>query len=312
MKIIVVKNDHAQTYSLQAIGLRFVFVVFLLVILIAAIGAGGAYVWLKASKDSLLTYEGLRNWQATLGDQKQGLVFVKQKMERQLDALTLRLAQLQGRITRLDALGERLITKSNLDDGEFDFTEPPATGGPLETAEVSDLYTKPALIDVINQLADQIDNREQQLNLLDSLIANRAHHSDTFVAGVPVAKGWLSSRFGRRADPFTGKASWHNGIDFAGKKGTPILAMAAGVVTWARDRSGYGLLVEVNHGNGYVTRYAHSDSVNVEVGDIVKRGQMIAKMGNSGRSTGNHVHIEVLKNGKPEDPSRYIYRKATP
>ena len=312
MKVIVVKNDHEQTYSFQATGLRLVFAALSLVVLIAAIGGGGVYAWLKASNDSLLTHEGVRNWQEVLGDQKQGLASVKQETERQLDALTLRLAQLQGRITRLDALGERLIAKSNLNDGEFDFSEAPALGGPAESPEVSNLYAKPTLIDAIDKLATQIDSREQQLDLLDSLIANRTRHNDTFVAGIPVEKGWLSSRFGRRTDPFTGKAAWHNGIDFAGKKGTPILAMAAGVVTWAGDRSGYGLLVEVNHGNGYVTRYAHSDSVDVQVGDIVKRGQVVAKMGSSGRSTGNHVHVEILKNGKQEDPARYIYRNTLP
>ncbi|MDB2384374.1 M23 family metallopeptidase [Endozoicomonas sp.] len=312
MKVIVVNNDHAQTYSFQATGFRLAVAGLLLVVIIAAIGGGGAYAWLKASNEGLLTYEGVRNWKEVLGDQKQGLASVKQETERQLDALTLRLAQLQGRITRLDALGERLIVKSNLNDGEFDFSEAPALGGPAESPEVSNLYAKPTLIDAIDQLAIQIDSREQQLDLLDSLIANQMRHNDTFVAGIPVEKGWLSSRFGRRTDPFTGKAAWHNGIDFAGKKGTPILAMAAGVVTWAGDRSGYGLLVEVNHGNSYVTRYAHSESVDVKVGDIVKRGQVVAKMGSTGRSTGNHVHVEVLKNGKQADPARYIYRETMP
>ncbi|MDP0562297.1 MAG: peptidoglycan DD-metalloendopeptidase family protein [Candidatus Endonucleobacter sp. (ex Gigantidas childressi)] len=308
MKIIIVKNGHAQALSFQMASLCFALLAFVLCIVIA--GLGGVYTWTKASNDNLLTQEGLRNWQQALGDQKLGLAFMRQETERHLDALTLRLAELQGRITRLDAIGERLAMRANLDDGEFDFSEATAIGGPSEPQELALLYAKPALIETIDQLALQIDNRETQLDLLDSLLASRTLYSDSFVAGRPVEKGWLSSRYGHRIDPFNGKTAWHGGIDFAGKHGERILSMAAGVVTYTGSRGGYGLLVEVSHGNGYVTRYGHNNSIDVKVGDVVERGQSLARMGSSGRSTGPHVHVEVLKNGRTEDPAKYINRES--
>lgn len=312
MKIIVVKDDNAQTFSFQKIGFKLVIATLLWTALIAAIAGVGIYSWLKTSYVNLITYEGVRNWQAVLGNQKKELVSVKGDVERQLNDFRIRLAELQGRVTQLDVLGERLLVRADLNDGEFDFNGMHTLDNAAEHSDITTLYATPNLIEAIDQLATRVDNREQQLYLLDSLIAHQAHQNNTFVAGIPVEKGWLSSRFGRRSDPFTGKASWHNGIDFAGKLGTPILAMAAGIVTWAGNRSGYGLLVELNHGNGYITRYAHSESVDVTVGDIVKRGQVIAKMGSSGRSTGTHVHVEVLKHGQQKDPASYIYRSAIP
>ena len=160
-----------------------------------------------------------------------------------MDALTLRLAELQGRITRLDALGERLILLSDLGDGEFDFSDVPALGGPEAVPENLQIYSKPVLTEALDKLADQIDSREQQLQILDSLIANKTLEVDTFLSGLPAAKGWLSSRFGVRTDPFTGKDSWHNGIDYAGPRGTEILSLGAGVVVWSGDRWGYGTMV---------------------------------------------------------------------
>ena len=307
MKVIIVKNDRTQTFSMEVAGLKLMLASLCCIIFLSLVG-GYAFIGLKTGDENWLTHEGVRNWQEVLGEQKQGLATVKQETERQLNALALRLAQLQGRVMRLDALGERLVMSSRLDDGEFDFSEAPALGGPLETLDIDTVYAKPTLIEAIDRLAHQIDSREQQLDLLDSLITRRTRYSDTFVAGIPVEQGWLSSRFGRRTDPFTGKPAWHNGIDFAGKRGTAILSMAAGVVTYAGDRRGYGLLVEVNHGNGYVTRYAHNESIDIQVGDIVERGQVLARMGTTGRSTGYHVHVEVLKNGKQEDPAPYVYR----
>jgi murein DD-endopeptidase MepM/ murein hydrolase activator NlpD len=157
-------------------------------------------------------------------------------------------------------------------------------------------------------LVTHIDNREQQLAMLDKQLAARDTRLQTFVAGKPVTKGWMSSSFGRRTDPFSGKQSWHEGVDFAGDAGVDVIAVASGVVTHAGRKSGYGNIVELNHGNGYVTRYAHNDTHRVSTGDIVEKGQVIATMGSSGRSTGPHVHFEVLKNGEPMNPERYIYR----
>ena len=277
-------------------------------LLFMVIGGGFTYTFLSLSQEQVLTREGVKNWLQVIDNQQQDLELVRQGTQDQVDAVMLRLAELQGRMTRLDALGERLTAKVNLNDGEFDFSEVPALGGPHEVSG-ADADHRVTLLDAIEQLADQIDDREQQLDLLDALIANRTIHDDSLVAGLPVKQGWLSSRYGRRTDPFTGKPSWHKGVDFAGKRGSDIVSVAAGVVVSSGTRHGFGLLVEINHGNGFLTRYAHNESNQVKVGDIVARGQVIAKMGSSGRSTGPHVHFEVLQDGKHRDPAQYLYRK---
>ena len=140
------------------------------------------------------------------------------------------------------------------------------------------------------------------------MIVDRKMQSDVFLAGRPALKGWMSSRFGMRNDPITGRRVWHNGVDFAGKEGADVVTVAAGVVVFAGDRNGYGEMVEVNHGNGFSTRYGHHKELLVKVGDIVKKGQIVGLMGSSGRSTGPHVHFEVFKNGRVVDPSSYIHR----
>lgn len=308
MKVIVVKQDHSRTQSFRVSVHRLVAAVILAATLSISLGGGMMYSYLRFDSDMILTEEGLDNWKRALLGQKQDLVSVREDAGRQIDALTLRLAELQGRITRLDALGERLILLSKLDDGEFDFSQVPALGGPEELTDSFQAYSKPSLTEALDKLAEKIDSREQQLQLLDSLIANKTLDGDAFLSGLPAEKGWLSSRFGARTDPFTGKDSWHNGIDYAAPRGTEIQSLGAGVVVWSGDRWGYGTMVEINHGNGYVTRYAHNESNVVKVGDIVTRGQTIAKVGSSGRSTGPHVHLEVLDNGKAVDPQRFMYR----
>lgn len=308
MKVIVVKQDHSRTRSFSLPGKRLAVAAAAASVLLMTLGGTLTYTAMKVDSPSVLTRESVENWRSTLYGQQKELTDVRQQAQRQLDALTIKLAELQSRLTRLDALGERLTVMAKLGDGEFDFDEVPAVGGPEEMPVMGQVYSKPSLIDTIDQLSDQIDSREQQLDLLESLIANRSLSDESFLAGLPVRKGWLSSRFGTRTDPFTGKPAWHAGIDMAGKRGSDIIAVAAGVVTWASNRYGYGLLVEINHGNGYVTRYAHSQATKVKVGDIVTRGQTIAEMGSSGRSTGPHVHFEVLRDGKQVDPQRYIYR----
>ena len=163
---------------------------------------------------------------------------------------------------------------------------------------------------MIEQLADQVDDREQQLYTLEDLMDERKLRNDVFVAGTPVKRGWISSHFGNRADPFTGKISHHSGVDFAGKLGSDIIAVASGVVTYSGDQGAYGKIVEITHGHDFKTRYAHNKKNLVRSGDIVRKGQVIALMGNSGRSTGPHVHFEVYKNGRVSNPAAYISRNS--
>lgn len=238
----------------------------------------------------------------------QDIELVRQQAEGQLLALTTRVAELQARILRLDALGERLVTMESLDADEFDFSSSPAVGGP-ELAEAVDFESRPDFMTALDQLAADLDRREEQLGLLEKLLSARKYGEQNLLSGKPVRTGWMTSRFGRRIDPFNGLSSRHEGVDFAGKVGADILSVGDGVVTWAGERFGYGLMVEINHGKGYTTRYGHAQRIDVKVGDIVKKGQLIAQMGNTGRSTGTHVHFEVRRDGVALDPARVLFRR---
>jgi len=227
--------------------------------------------------------------------------------ERKLQAMTLSLAELQARMTRLDALGEHLTAMADLEEGEFDFSQPPALGGPM-SGEFSVDFTSLDLGSELGRFEARLTDREQQLEILESLLANRNLQEQSWLSGLPVQKGWVSSHYGQRTDPFSGKLAMHNGLDFAGKEGSDVVAVAAGVVTWTGSKTGYGELVEVSHDDGYVTRYAHNKENLVRAGDVVRKGETIALMGSSGRSTGAHVHYEVYKHGRPVDPSSYLRR----
>ncbi|MBT8147299.1 MAG: peptidoglycan DD-metalloendopeptidase family protein [Gammaproteobacteria bacterium] len=246
------------------------------------------------------------NWENQLQQQTDQLADIKQQSQEQLEALTRRLATMQAQLLRLEAVGERIVSVADGVKGEFDFSQTVSVGGPESDYDVD--YTVPQFMDAIEQLEDQLDDRQQQLENLEDLVVGRQNQANLEITGRPVEQGWISSRFGRRTDPFTGRLSYHRGMDFSSERGTDINATAAGVVTWSAQKQGYGLLVELTHANGYQTRYGHADQLLVEVGEIVKKGQTIALVGSSGRSTGPHVHFEVFKNGRVVDPASYINR----
>lgn len=225
-----------------------------------------------------------------------------------VNALALRLGQLQAQAIRLDALGDRLTKMANLDKGEFDFKNAPSVGGP-EGKETPQPLAVSDFVNALETLSKQLDNRSQQLGVLETLLMNRNLQAQVTPAGRPIESGWISSHFGKRTDPFHGGQEHHGGIDFASKYGSPIKAVASGVVTFAGDRSGYGIMVEINHGNGYATRYGHCSEVLVTVGDLVKKGQEISLVGSTGRSTGPHVHFEVVRNGAIVNPREYVDAK---
>jgi murein DD-endopeptidase MepM/ murein hydrolase activator NlpD len=222
-----------------------------------------------------------------------------------LDALALRLGRMQAQMLRLDTLGERLVQQADLDAAEFDFNMPPPVGGPNNAVNHANI-TVPDFLGMLEALDITAADRETKLMTLEQLIMNRNLHARTRPSGRAVEHGVLSSKYGKRIDPFTGKQEHHKGIDIAGKEGSHILAVADGVVTWAGERSGYGNLVEIRHGNGYVTRYGHNKQPLVEAGDTVSKGDAVALMGSTGRSTGPHVHIEVIHDGKQVNPVKYL------
>ncbi len=222
-----------------------------------------------------------------------------------INALAARLAELQAASTRIDALGERLVQMGQLSLDEFDFTQVAAVGGPADP-EALVAVDEDELRTSLDALGEKLHWQASQLDALQFLMVNREVESDLTPAGWPLRKGWISSRYGERNDPFTGKRARHQGVDFVGKRGSDVLSVASGVVVWAANLSGYGRTVEIDHGNGYLTRYAHNDSLEVVPGTQVTAGQVIAKLGSTGRTSTPHVHFEVLQNGVNINPAKFV------
>lgn len=300
--IILGKNGQTKRINLASVqGL-------VAAVAIVAIVLGGSAWSGYQLAEQRLARQPLKEIQAFRGDiatQRAEVEKLREEARENLNAFSVRLGQLNAHVIRLDALGDRLTRMARLDEGEFNFDNSPAQGGPemLDDVEVDSL---PNLVSSLENLALQIEDREQQLTVLENLLMNRNLQDQVVPAGRPITKGWLSSYFGVRTDPFTGKRARHYGLDFAGTLGGEVVAVGAGVVTYSGRRYGYGNMVEINHGNGFVTRYAHNKDNLVEVGDVIRKGQQIAVMGSSGRSTGPHVHFEVLQNGKVVNPLQYI------
>ena len=307
MKIVLTHTESGRASYTIALG-RWARALLSLCCLGLPVGLMGlGYLLAQLGTERNMSLEGLQD---EVEAQGRAVADVRAQTERRLRSLSKMVAEMEARLLRLDALGERLTGVAGMDDGEFDFSRPPALGGPLD-ADAPPLGSEAELSAFAIELTELdalITDREQQIELLQVLLANRQTLRETSVAGRPVTKGWVSSGFGRRKDPFTGQTSWHQGVDFNGPEGADIMAVAGGVVVWAGSDDGYGEMVEISHGGGFSTRYAHNKENLVKVGDVVKKGQLIARMGSSGRSTGPHVHYEVFKHGRPVDPSVYLRR----
>ena len=222
--------------------------------------------------------------------------------QREVNALAARLGELQAQANRLNALGERLTQAGQLADGEFDFDKPVPQGGagPVRDMAPSELRAG------MRAVSRQFQASGAQLSVLESLLFNRKLEAASLPSRAPVVAGYVTSGFGNRADPFGGGSQFHKGIDFDANTGDPVLAVADGVVSYSGVRSGYGNVVEVDHGNGYVTRYAHNSRLLVQVGELVRAGGQIAKAGSTGRSTGAHVHFEVWQDGRVVSPRQFL------
>jgi murein DD-endopeptidase MepM/ murein hydrolase activator NlpD len=243
-------------------------------------------------------------WAQVLSDQRTQITDLRSQLQERVDAMAMRLGQVNAHVIRLDALGKRLTDMANIDQREFDFDSEPPSGGPEDGDGVG--AEIPDLTNMLNSLERKVDLRDSQLAALENVILAQDLNQQIRPEGKPTKAGFISSYFGERQDPFTGHEAFHRGVDFAGVAGSEVVAVATGVVTWAGARSGYGSLIEINHGNGYVTRYGHNQRVLVTVGQTVTRGQAVALMGSTGRSTGPHVHFEVLKNGRQINPASFL------
>ena len=274
----------------------------LLAMLAAAFVAGSRY----GSAGPLGEFT-LARWYEDLATQRATLEQTRVAVDDQVAALATRVGKMQAQLTRLDALGRHLTEVAKLDRGEFDFDRPPAVGGPrVEAAGAGPVV--PSLEEMLDSVDATIDDRGRQLTALHNLILTRELARQIVPGGRPVESGYISSLYGQRTDPFDGRNAFHSGLDFAGTAGTRVLAAADGIVSHAGIDGGYGRLIEITHGNGYVTRYAHNAKLLVEPGQTVKRGDPIALMGSTGRSTGTHLHFEVLREGRPVNPLSFVRR----
>lgn len=240
--------------------------------------------------------------QQQTAQQQVQLAAVQNQAQREVNALAARLGELQAQANRLNALGERLAQAGKFDDGEFDFDAPVGVGGAGPASDMPAAELRSGM----GRLGSQFDASGAQLSVLESLLFNQKLERDATPSRTPIANSYITSGFGRRADPFGRGGQYHKGIDFHARIGDPVDAVADGVVSFAGVRSGYGNVVEIDHGNGYVTRYAHNSRLLVRVGDLVRAGQQVARAGSTGRSTGAHVHFEVWDDGRVVNPRKFL------
>jgi len=222
-----------------------------------------------------------------------------------LNAMATRLGEMQAQMLRLDTLGERVARLAGFKPQEFLFDQPPARGGALSSLPANPLsFTE--LARSLEFLARQVDDRTDKLGLLDSMLTLDGAKKKLLPSVLPIEGGGYTSNFGWRIDPFTGQQAFHEGVDFIAEAGTPIAAAAAGVVVYSDYHPQYGNMIEIDHGNDLISRYAHCSKRLVKVGDVVLRGAKIAEVGSTGRATGSHLHFEVRHQGTPQNPARFL------
>jgi len=275
--------------------------------LIGAACFGGYQVAVKMHPNGVVSQGTVESWQQELDAQRHAVETTRSDSEQQINALAARVARLQAHIARLDAVGERVTELVGLEGKEFEFSAEPAMGGPEGEPIAGAPGASPLeFIGQLDAMHSQLETRGRQLAVLESLLLDKHMGTEKLISGHPTTTGYISSYFGYRTDPFHGSMTWHKGVDFSAPEGTDVLVTAAGVVAFAGVKDGYGNVVEISHGDGLVTRYGHNSKLLVKVGELVRKGQTIAKVGSTGRSTAPHVHYEVLRDGLFLNPAKYL------
>ncbi len=301
MNIIIVSGNLAKprTVSLNTVHLLLASLVLFVLFVVALLFAQYALVRFQPGRMS----NELRDWLASAQNHEQQRQ--NAYLRESLDTMAISLGQMQARLLRLDTLGSRLTKLAGLKPQEIDFSAAPGQGGAYVPAGQQDIS-----LDQMNQqlgnLSSLLTDRSDKLAALETLLQQDRLRKKMLTVSAPVSSGWYSSNFGWRVDPFTGKKAMHEGVDWVVPYGTPIHAAASGMVVYAGWHPQFGNLVEIDHGNDILTRYAHASKVFVKVGEVVKRGQLISQVGSTGRSTGNHLHFEVRFKGLAQNPVRFL------
>lgn len=301
MNIIIVSRRLRAPRTLSLREARGIAIVGSLLVAILSIGALIGFTARGVNGAAEAELAGLRQ---RLVEQQQTLEQTREEARMEFNALAMRLGELQAQANRLNALGERLTRIAKLEEGEFDFNQLPGLGG----VEPSDGSIGPALSERIDELSLDMARSGRQLDLIENLLSGQEVDLSLTPSGLPVRSGYASSGFGHRVDPFSGGNQYHQGMDFSGPRGTEILTVADGVVVFSGRYAGYGNMIDIDHGSGYMTRYAHNEANLVQIGDRVRAGDVIARMGRTGRATGTHVHFEVWRNGSPINPRQFLAR----
>lgn len=301
MNIILVSNNLAKSRTIALDGKRIALlgIGLLLVPLLLAV----VLTYLSLFHASLLPHPYLQS--LVLSSQQNELSKNREYVQENLSAMAMKLGQMQAQMLRLDALGERLAKLSGMGKQEFNFTTPPGRGG-AESGFPQKALTQQDFGRQLDELMNKLDARADQLGMMEALLLQQKVKKVAMPSSLPVTTVWHSSNFGWRIDPFTGKNAFHEGVDFMAETGTPIYAAGGGIVVYADVNAGYGNTVDIDHGNGLVSRYAHASKINVKVGDVVMKGQKIAEVGNTGHSTGPHLHFEVRHQGAAQNPEHYL------
>ncbi len=305
MNVILVSNRFAKARSITLRGSHLLLAALLAIGLLLASAFAVQYAIARFQPEALSA--GMRDWLA--GVQAEGKLKQQFYLREGMDTMAAKLGRMQAQLVRLDALGARLAKLGGIKPQEFNFDVPPAQGGPYLPAQ-QDV----SLDDMNRQLSDLaalLNDRNDKLLALETMLMQVRLDKKTISAISPIRDGWSSSNFGWRLDPFTGKNAMHEGVDFVVPEGTPILAAASGIVVFSGYHEQYGNMLEVDHGHDIVTRYAHASSLLARVGQIVRRGEEIARAGSTGRSTGNHMHFEVRYKGIAQNPDRMLSSAAS-
>ncbi len=227
----------------------------------------------------------------------------REAMQQRLSAMAIKVGEMQAQVMRLEALGERVAKVAGIKKEEINFDRKPGRGGlftPGQSVTLKEFEAE------LNQLGRVLDDRTDHLAVMDAMLSRESVRKAALPSAPPISVGFFSSNFGWRLDPFTGQRAMHEGVDFVAEPGTAIKAAAGGIVVYSDYHQGYGNMLEIDHGNGLISRYGHASKRMVKEGDVVLRGQKIGEVGSTGRSTGPHLHFEVLLNGTPQNPTRYL------